>query len=262
MYKEFTYLLSPSPPHYPAIFQTNGGIGLGARGEGARPQPWKNSAPSTDGPRRPLAPPRPVHRCRAEEEGAPSGRRRGRRMRGCWPPWRPDLAPPAMVKRKRKPHAIHGEEDADLASLPLEKRKRRSSGMGKRKRRLRRWPPATRKRRSRRHSPAAKGKRVLAGHGEERALAHAESSQVRFHSIRRGRPLYWDSPLPVIVQYQGIGSSMPSLNSMYIQTSVLRKSDSNSIVWAPIPTSKHSLRFCALPVQVYLLLYEHQTDQL
>jgi len=114
----------------------------------------------------------------------------------------------------------HGEEEEKVASLATGDEEEKVA------------PPLTR----------CQGKRVLSGHGEERALAHAESSQVRFHSIRRGRPLYWDSPLPVIVQYQGIGSSMPSLNSMYIQISVLRKSDSNSIVWAPIPTSKHSLR--------------------
>ena len=51
-----------------------------------------------------------------------------------------DHTPSYMGERKRGHAAVHGEEVADLASPAMKKRKRRSPGMGKRKRSSRRRP--------------------------------------------------------------------------------------------------------------------------
>ena len=67
----------------------------------------------------------------------------------------------------------------------------------------------------------------LAGGGDSAprwrwATAVVLSVRVQFDSISRGQALYWDKALPVIVQYHGNGFPMPNLNSMYIQTTILR----------------------------------------
>ena len=54
--------------------------------------------------------------------------------------------------------------------------------------------------------------------------------------------LYWDRPLPIIVQYHGNGSPLPNLNSTNIQTLSFEKHDSNSQFWAPISTFKWGMR--------------------
>jgi hypothetical protein len=41
---------------------------------------------------------------------------------------------------------------------------------------------------------------------------------VQFHVIPRGDALYWKVEFLVIVQFQGIGSPIPNLNSMRNQT--------------------------------------------
>jgi hypothetical protein len=97
-----------------------------------------------------------------------------------------------------------------------------------------------------REASGATGKRVLA------LTPRATGKSPRFHSIRRGPSLYWDRPLPVIVQYQGIGSPMPKLNATCIQTAALSKPDSNSKVWAPISTSKQGVSSCFIALSAHV----------
>jgi hypothetical protein len=68
--------------------------------------------------------------------------------------------------------------------------------------------------------------RAATGGGGVRRGDRAERGQ--FQRIRSLTPLYWERPLLVLVQYQGIGVAILNLNTMDIQTAEFKKYDSNS----------------------------------